>query len=396
MDFNEYYRKGIKLAADGDYDAAIEVFSTYLSENPNSLSFLDRRADAWLRKGEEDKARADYTRMIAANPKSPDGWNYRGLRYDEAGEYDKAIADFTEAIACMPERCGYWSNRGISYYKKKDFDKALEDLNKSIELDPEFSWALGYRGTVWKNKGNFDEAIADYTLALAYEPEEDWILGQRGYCLFMKNEFDAAIADYTRAIEAKPDDAELWLGRGICNWGKKDDDLWSLCADDFTKAIELDPANTYAYFCRGIVYYTCALEQMNFMKAIITSRVKDEAERLVLMGQLAHIGYKELVPMFNNFLGALRSNKTEVENILMNCSNLLGQDFATDGITDFTEVIAREPDNDEAFYLRGFCYTMLGDPDKSLADYAQALTLNPYHPKAAKKHAELLESLNKK
>jgi tetratricopeptide (TPR) repeat protein len=135
---------------------------------------------------------------------------------------------------------------------------------------------------------------------------------------------------------------------------------------------------------------------MDLMKTVIESKVKDEAERLILMGQLAYIGYTEMAPLFHHFLGASRSDKTEVEDIVLECANLLGQDFATDAIKDFSMSVSLDPDNAEAFYLRGSCHAMTGDIDKALADYEQALALNPDNPKVTEKRAELLEILNEK
>ncbi|MHB9294152.1 putative Cell division coordinator CpoB [Hollandina sp. SP2] len=289
----------------------------------------------------------------------------------------------------MPEHPCYWSNRGISYYKKGDLDKALEDLNQSIALDPERSWALSYRGLVWKNKGDLDKALSDFTQALRYEPEDHWILDQRGYCWFIKEEYDQAIADFSAAIAIKPDDPELWLGRGVCYWNKKEEMDFEAITD-FTKAIELAPDRAYAYYCRGGVYQFQAQEQIHITRGIIMERVKDEAQRLVLLGQLEQIGYKEFAPLFNRMLGTLRSNRTGAEDLLLKCANLIVEHSCEDAIQDFTQVIALEPENGDAFYQRGQCYAMGGEPGKAAADYEQACALDPGHVKAAEKLEYLL------
>jgi tetratricopeptide (TPR) repeat protein len=392
MEWREYYDRGWQLIRENKYDEAIEVFSTYLEENPDDSSFLESRASAWSWKGNREAVIADYTRMIAVKPEFPDGWNGRGNQYHEMGEYDRAIADYTEAIARMPQHPSYWSNRGISYYEKGEIDKALEDLNKALDIDSEHSWALMHRGRLWKRTGNMDAAIADFTRALIYAPEDYWTLNQRGYCWFTKGEFDKAIANYSAAIAVKPDDADLWLDRGVCHWNKKSEEETDLAADDFTQAIELDPDNAYAYFCRGCTGNAKAQEQINTIKAIIMGRAKDEAERLMMMAQLERIqGYNKLIPFFNGILVNLRSDLTEMEDLMLKGANMLAPEFLKEAVEDFTRAIALDPDNAEAFYERGRCYALAGDAGKAAADYEQTLALNPSHPKAAEKRNELKE-----
>jgi tetratricopeptide (TPR) repeat protein len=74
----EYYRQGVKLKQQGDYDKAIEVITTALGEHPDSTTLLEIRGSAYEWKGETEKALADYTRMIALMPERPGGWCCRG------------------------------------------------------------------------------------------------------------------------------------------------------------------------------------------------------------------------------------------------------------------------------------------------------------------------------
>jgi tetratricopeptide (TPR) repeat protein len=406
MDVMDYYQQGCDLIRQGDYDAAIEVFNTALAEYPDSFSILDRRAVAYHQKGEIEKALTDYTRMIALKPQNPDGWNSRGNLYHELGEYDKAIADFTQCIPLSPEGYGtYWSNRGISYYEKGDLDAALADLNKSIESwrDPDCSdWALFHRGLVWKKKGELDKALEDFTLASTYYPANGGAFYEAGYIWFMREDYEKAIECFSGAIAARDDRADYWVARGVCYWNKclkdkigfwdEDGGTIDLAEDDFTRAIECSPNRADAYFNRGMVRCSKARESNNLIKAILTQKVTDDAERALLLAQLGRIGGKDLIPQVDALLRGLRSNRDEVDVLMAKSAGLIATDGAEEAIEDLSRAIDLEPDNAEAYYQRGLAYTLLGEADKALSDYEQTCFVDPDHAKAAGKRDELLKN----
>jgi tetratricopeptide (TPR) repeat protein len=397
MSESEYYNKGRGLVRKGKYDEAIELFTAGLEESPDNRDLLDCRAAAWKTKGEPDKAIADYTRIIALRPDSYAGWYSRGTQYHEMGEYDKAIADFTEAIDRASGHSFNWLERGISYCGKGDLDAALEDCNQAVALDPEYPRAFINRGIVRRKQGDFDGAICDFTQAIIYHPENDWALGQRGYCWFTKREFEKAIANYSAAIAIRPEDAVSWVSRGVCYWnmGGKGQVLMERvdkAYEDFDKACELAPDYAYAHWCRGEASRIKAKEEIGWARAAVEGRMKDGAEGMALMRQLEQTGHEELVPAFGGFLGALRSNRTEAEEIIFNFAGSLADYSLREAVEDFTKAIALEPDNADAFYNRGLCYQMWGKPNAALADFEQTLVLNPGHADAAKKRAELRQA----
>jgi tetratricopeptide (TPR) repeat protein len=399
MNALDYYYQGSKLVQQGDYDAAIELFNTALGEYPDSFTLISIRGTTYHQKGDTDKAMADYTRMTILLPQDPDGWNNRGYLYHELGEYDKAIADYTRCIPLSPANYGtYWSNRGIVYYDKGDLDAALADLNQSIACwtDPECSgWALYHRGLVWKKKGDFDKALEDFRLAATYDPDNADIFYQAGHIWLMRREHDKAIECFSKAIAAKDDEADYWHARGACYWNKclkNNTNFWDeegtaigLAEDDYTKAIACNPGMADAYFNRGMLRGSKARENNNLIQAILTQKATDEAERVVLLAQLGHIGGKALIPQADALLRGLRSNRDQADVILAESFGLFAEDDAREAIEDLSQAITLEPDHAEAYYHRGLAYTLLGEKDKARADYEQTLALDPNHARAAEK-----------
>jgi tetratricopeptide (TPR) repeat protein len=402
----EYYNRGCDLIRQKDYDGAIGVFNAALAEFPDSYYIFDRRAVAYRKKGENEKALEDYTSMIARSPENPDGWNSRGNLYHEMGEYDKAIADYTQCIPLSPPGYGtYWSNRGISYYAKGDLEAALADFNKSIETwtEPECtSWARQQRGLVLRRMGELDKAMEDFRLASIYDPDDDYAFYQAGYICFIRQDYDAAIEWYSKAVAIKGSSADNWLARGVCYWNKcgrdkinfwgEGGEIMDMAIDDFTKAIECDPGMADAYFNRGTARCAKARESNNMIKTILTQKVTDDAERALLLAQLEHIGGKALVPQVDALLRGLRSNRDDVDVLMSKGFGLFAENDAREAVEDLCRAVGLAPDNAEAYYQRGLAYTLLGERDKALSDYEQTCALNPGHEKAAGKRDELPES----
>ena len=90
------------------------------------------------------KARTSRSRSTAARcfsqlePFSPHvalAYGRRGEAYVHKGDLDRAIADFDQAIASIRARRGSCVGRGLAYREHGDLDSALADFSKAIEID---------------------------------------------------------------------------------------------------------------------------------------------------------------------------------------------------------------------------------------------------------------------
>ena len=112
------------------------------------LAYFDR-GNGHSIKGEYDRAIEDYTSAIILDPANPLGYLARGVAYMAKKNYDQAIADFTKTIQRVPKEAKAYDQRAKAYLMKalstpvndKSTIKSLRnsaamDLSKaSIELD---------------------------------------------------------------------------------------------------------------------------------------------------------------------------------------------------------------------------------------------------------------------
>lgn len=96
-------------------------------------------------------------------------------------------------------------------------ERALEKCNEAINVDPSFARGYSKRGHIHR--------------VIGYSPES------------AQRHIDLAIEDYSKAIEMEPANAELYMSRGAC-YAQKGDLEKSI--PDYGKSLELNPANTFA------------------------------------------------------------------------------------------------------------------------------------------------------
>jgi len=94
----DIWEPALKAAINGEYDKAITVWSEVIKKYPNYVGTYSSRAEAYSRKGDNDKALADYTKIIQIGKRPSDiigAYMGRGYIYfAKVEDYDKAIKDF--------------------------------------------------------------------------------------------------------------------------------------------------------------------------------------------------------------------------------------------------------------------------------------------------------------
>ena len=163
---NAYYNRGLAYFKKGDYEGAIEDFTSVVRLNPNDDRAYFNRGNALALKKFYEQAIEDYSRAIAISPEKAYLYYSRGLTYQEKKEYyDKAIADFKQAIKINPEDKKSYCFLGITHYKKQDYRKAQKYFGEAIFIDPNYAEAIAGRGQAYLRSGKIEKALSDFKKA---------------------------------------------------------------------------------------------------------------------------------------------------------------------------------------------------------------------------------------
>ena len=125
----------------------------------------------------------------------------RGQVYRQKKELDKAIADFTAAIRIAPNQAKLFQARAATHAENKALSEAVADYNEALRLDPELAPSiLGERGQLYVDLKEFDLAIADSDELVRRFPQNAGGYVIRAFALYEKRDHVRVIADLTEAM----------------------------------------------------------------------------------------------------------------------------------------------------------------------------------------------------
>jgi serine/threonine-protein kinase len=192
----DYYKQGIELYKEGNYEEAIEQFTSAITLDPNSPQAYSGRGLVYYRLAKYDKAIQDYDQAIALDETNATWYNDRGLAYNKQGNNDQAIENYDQAIALNKTFTDAYINRGSAYKTMGKHDQAINDYNTAIALDSSNPVAYNNRGGAYKAKGDYDKAIADYTQAIALDGNYAVAYYNRGGAYLAQEKKEQATADF--------------------------------------------------------------------------------------------------------------------------------------------------------------------------------------------------------
>jgi tetratricopeptide (TPR) repeat protein len=166
-----------------------------------------------------------------------------------------------------------------------------------------------------------------------------------GTVYLTRDRYEKALTYFTRAVEINPNDTEAYFGRGGIYYLKG---FYEEAIENYSKAIEINPWNAKMYYARGNAYTA-----VDFHNRAI-----------------------------EDYSRAIKINPEFVEAYFDRGNAYLSQGLYDQAIADYTKAIKIRPDFAEAYHNRGNAYRKRELPDRAIADYNKAIALNPEYAEA--------------
>jgi tetratricopeptide (TPR) repeat protein len=194
--------------------------------------------NAFLEKGELDRAIAEYGQALQIKPDVAPAQSNLGNALLRKGEVDQAIVHFKQAIQIDPQYAEAFNDMGSALMKKGQFGAAIDHYGKATQLKPNYADAYNNLAVAYLENGKVDQAISEYKKAAVIKPQSAEIQCNLGNALARAGDWASAAASYRRAIEARPNYAKAHnnLGVALEMVGKRDEAF-----AEFRKASEIDP-----------------------------------------------------------------------------------------------------------------------------------------------------------
>jgi tetratricopeptide (TPR) repeat protein len=209
-------------------------------------------------------------------------------------------------------------------------------------------------GNIHLEEKNYDEAIKTYNRAIQINPGYAAAFTNRGNVYSRNGEPEKAIADYTEAIRLKPDNVIPLINR---SWSYGEIGEYDRAEWDEEEAVRLQPdlKSVLLYVKGGMCFFP--------MSILEDDKGREEVN--------------EAIRALTTAINLRPNNATLINNRAQNYSVLGEYDKA---IADWTEAIRLNLDKAvhcKTFYRdRAQNYSVLGEYDKAIADWTEAIRLN--------------------
>ena len=284
-------------------------------------------------------------------------------------QYPKAVTHFTRAIDSNATNGQAYLLRAKCMKAVQDYDKAITDYSKAIELNANDAEALLSRAYCYEQKQDWDAAISDCTAAIEIQPEDDHAYNMRGTSrankrppgLRLKNvEYNQVIADFTKAIELNDCNYYAYANRGNVRCDRQE---YLKAIEDYSRALYIKDDYWYVHSRRGVAYY----------EFVLAERTPRDAEDIAPAEKNA--ASTKLTPLKEQW----ENEFWHEECILRNKEQT--EAFLTQAIQDLTIYIKHEEkekgdSSTASLVYRAHTYLLQGNLDDALKDFKKAKELD--------------------
>jgi tetratricopeptide (TPR) repeat protein len=203
-------QQGIEHTKQGNYGAAIQIFTQVININPRLAQAYYRRGLAYYDSGDLTNAIADYNESLTINSQQLDVYLARALALLTLGNIQGSTIDLQAILTLNPNYAPAYQLQATIFIRSNQFDRAIENLKQAgkIYLDSQ-------------DKENCRRCIAKIR-----DLQEQKITSRGG---LTNNAF-------LEQIQAKIQKGELSAAFSDCNW-----------------LLQLDPHDPQAYYYRGSI-----------------------------------------------------------------------------------------------------------------------------------------------
>lgn len=147
-------------------------------------------------------------------------------------DYSGALDAFEQGIQLNSTNIALWNGKAYVLLKLNRYSEALDAVNQALEINPSSAQAL-----------NTKKSISDFLGKETFFKNGSDSLFNQGSGLLTKKDYSGALKAFTQDTQQNPESADAWTGKGyVLSTLDKDNET----VDALTKALELDPNNSFA------------------------------------------------------------------------------------------------------------------------------------------------------
>ncbi|HEY6119444.1 MAG TPA: tetratricopeptide repeat protein, partial [Pyrinomonadaceae bacterium] len=202
-------------------------------------------AEAQRRAGNLSAAELEYTAILA------EGYQRLAQIYSVEEDYQREIPLLESAAGYQPNSTSILLALAIARFNEKQYDAAIDSARKALLIDPQSADAHQMLGKSYFMLGDVTKAISELESAVKLAPDDIEVTYTLGIAYLRNRQKDAAKQLYQSMVSQFGDRPQLHIviGRAYRQSG-----LLPEAAEEFKKAIALDPHFPRSHYYLGITY----------------------------------------------------------------------------------------------------------------------------------------------
>ena len=164
-------RTHIRMKHDADYAGALADMNEAVKLEPKSTAVYINRALVKYYMDDLRGAMADYDYVLMLDPSNTMTHYNRGLLRMQVGDRNRAIDDFSAVLLREPDNYFALYNRAILYDMLGLYDKAISDYDAVLEVYPDYIGGLYARSEAKRKNGDIRGGELDYNKAFALQED---------------------------------------------------------------------------------------------------------------------------------------------------------------------------------------------------------------------------------
>lgn len=294
-DVRTHFTLGVLLAGQRQYRDAIHEFETADALQPGTVEILHNLGQAYLKSGDNEKAKVVLDRALKVSPDSPETLYLLAQAYSNGGSdldalellvkahklaprntdviffmarlsmkqsfFEDATPLLEEGVRIDPRRPNLLAALGECYFMMGKIDKAKETFQTLLQVDPS-ARSHAFMGLCYRHLGRFDEAQKYFQQGLEADPRDPSCLFNMGYIESRQGHYDAGEKWLRQALEVDPNYYEALLELGNLKMHQRE---FAAAVPLLRKCAQLNPHP-------GPVYYRLATAERNLGQAEAAER----------------------------------------------------------------------------------------------------------------------------
>lgn len=360
---------GREHLSQGEYDLAIDEFSKVMRyQPPRDKSQLSQAAAPEVVGRDDEKADLGLLQIEAQY--------YRGLAFLEKGFPDTAVEDLKEVVYLQPKNPMAFAQRGRAHAGLNEWYSTFKNCTQAIRLQPSNAMAYRYRGLAYLRTGKFGRAVADLTEAVRLDQslagEANPQIAEAYYS------WSIALAESGKAEEAerKRDLANRILSRSV-DESETLDAISPVRQNEYVAAKPVVTLTWEKHYQQGLEYLEkeqFVLATQEFTQVIAIDPLYGEAYVKCGFAFLKR-GFPDTAKAFFSEALSRGSRTSELYCLMAQAYYELGLYSL---VTRYaTNAIILDPNNAEAYRIRGLSYIRGDRVDRARVDLNEAIRLKP-------------------